>query len=359
MNVQSGIPLRADSNALRAAERRSFVRAATAIFLGGQREHGKTDRILRSMDDPLAIKIVKAASRPTESDDLSALHLQSIAILPLLAPAAASVRLLALATSIDMTGVVTISVPHIGTPPGLPPVPFIAEGQPAPVVALNLGVATLGPTKKLLIIAALSREVQEGSAGAAEVVIGQALATATEQSMDAALFSDAPADDTRPAGLLYGVTPIDASSTPTAAEGVAQTLGLLADEIGAAGINADDIVIITTPKLATKIRVLASPKFANLVLSSSSVADGTVIGIVPRGLITGYSGGVKIEVSSHATLHMEDAAPADIGMAGTPPVVAFPTKGTFQTELVALRVRGWAAWTVHTGAIAVAAGVTW
>ena len=215
MNVQSGIPLRAEPNAVRAAERRSFVRAATAIFLGGQKEHGRTDRILRSMDE--------------------------------------------------------------------------------------------------LIISALSRELQDASAGAAEVVIGQALAIATEQSMDAALFSDAPADDTRPAGLLYGVTPIDASSAPTAAEGVAQTLGLLAEKIGAAGINTDDMVIITTPKLATKIRVLASPKFANVVLNSSSVADGNVIGIVPRGLITGYSDGVKIELSSHATLHMEDTAPADIG----------------------------------------------
>ena len=120
MDVQSGILLKPEPTLLRAAERRSFVRAATAIFLGGQKEHGRTDRILRSMDDPLATKIVKAATQPTESDDLSALHLQSVAILPLLAPAAASARLLALATSVDMTGVATISVPHIGTPPGLP-----------------------------------------------------------------------------------------------------------------------------------------------------------------------------------------------------------------------------------------------
>ena len=56
MDVQSGILLKPEPTLLRAAERRSFVRAATAIFLGGQKEHGRTYRILRSMDDPLAIK---------------------------------------------------------------------------------------------------------------------------------------------------------------------------------------------------------------------------------------------------------------------------------------------------------------
>jgi hypothetical protein len=215
----------------------------------------------------------------------------------LLAPSSASARLLGLAASIDLTGISTVSLPYVGAT-GRPPVPFIPEGSPGPVVALNVSATTLGPARKMLILAALTRETQDASAQTAETLIGSALATSAEQSLDAALFSSNAASDSAPPGLLHDVTPI-ASAGTTGAPGIADDLGLLADAISKPGIGIDDAVFIATAKLATKLRVLASPKFTNEVLSSAALADGEVVAVVPRGLATGYSdGAVSVEVSN-------------------------------------------------------------
>ncbi|MFZ0065323.1 MAG: hypothetical protein WAK90_04055 [Pseudolabrys sp.] len=115
------------------------------------------------------------------------------------------------------------------------------------------------------------------------------------------------------------------------------------------------MVVVTTPKLATKVRVLASQKFENVVLSSCSLANGTIIGVIPRGLITGYEGAVGIEISSSSTIHLEDTNPKDI-INGTP---ADPTKSGFQENLLVLRVRAWCAWTIRSGAIAAITGAQW
>jgi hypothetical protein len=62
---------------------------------------------------------------------------------------------------------------------------------PGPVVDLALSATVMGPARKLLILAALTRETQEASAGTAEVVISNALAVAAEQSLDAAPLGNA------------------------------------------------------------------------------------------------------------------------------------------------------------------------
>jgi hypothetical protein len=99
-----------------------------------------------------------------------------------------------------------------------------------------------------------------------------------------------------------------------------------------------------------KVRVLASPKYTGTVLSSSSLAAGSVIAIVKEGLATGYSGAVEVSASDESTLHFEDAAPLPIvDGAG---VVARPVFNAFQMDLTVLKIRGDVAWTVHPGAIA-------
>ena len=105
-------------------------------------------------------------------------------------------------------------------------------------------------------------------------------------------------------------------------------------------------VFITTPALAkrSKTRILASPKFANIVLSSSSLADGTVIAVVPRGLVTGYDGTVAIDLSTEAVLHYESSAPLPIvdgsGVAASPTFSAFQTDTTVLGSQRPLRLGG-------------------
>jgi hypothetical protein len=354
MNMTAPIPLRPDRDALARAERRSFIRAATALVLGNRPGAPHPEQIVKTWaDDAMAGRILRSAMSPTSTADYP--QLQTTAVLPMLAPSSASARLLAAASSLDLAGVATIRLPFIGAT-GRPAVPFVAEGSPGPVVDLALSATVLGPARKLLIQSALTRETQEASAQTAERIIGDALAVAAEQQLDAALLGSAAASAIAPAGILHSVTAIP-SAGKTGAEGVADDLALLAGAIGAAGINPDDLIVITTPSLAMKIKILASPKFNNLVLSSAVLAAGVVIGVVPQGLATGYSGNASIERSDVGAVHFEDTAPLDIvGSGGTP---AFPVKSAFQLDMLLLKVRGWCAWVVHPGAVAEVTGAVW
>lgn len=354
MNARSPVPLRPDRDALGRAERRSFVRACTAVALGAK-QGIPPQRVVKAWDDGRAELILKAASAPATTTSAAALQLQSTRILPMLAPAAASSRLLALATTLDLAGLGSIKLPYIGFA-GRPPVPFIAEGDPANVVDLTVSATVLGPVRKLLILSALTREMAEASASNAEIIIGNALALSAAQSLDTALFSNAAATSTAPAGILNGLVPIASAGTSGAA-GVADDLALLANAIGAAGINPDEMTIVCPPSLATKVRVLSSPNFTNTVLSSSSLAAGTVIAIVPAGLATGYDGGVEVSASTEATVHFEATAPLPI-VDGSG-VVAKPVYSAFQTEMTVLKIRGNVAWTVQPGAIAQVTGAAW
>jgi HK97 family phage major capsid protein len=251
---------------------------------GPQRPAPET--ILRTYwkDDALAQLILRAATSPTKTSDFPQQVLTRV--LPTLAPKAASSRLFGLAQTIDLTGVATVTLPYIGAS-GRPNAVFVAEGSPGPVVNLITSAVTLGPAKKLLVLASLTNEVRDASGGTAEQIISDALTAAIEQSMDALLFSTSAATAAAPAGILAGLTPIDAA-TGGGAEAIATDVGHLAEAIGKAGINPDTMVVITTPYLATKARsmLVEAPE----IFSSPYLPDGQVVGIVPEGLATGYDG---------------------------------------------------------------------
>lgn len=354
--ARQGIPLRADPSALLSSERRSFVRAATAMALAA-RDRQRPDAILAKAwpDDATASRILKGATSPTTSSGYP--QVEAIILLPMLAPSSASARLLGAASSVDLAGVSSVAVPYIGAS-GRPVVPFIAEGMPLPVVDMTTSVLRVGPVKKLLVASALTNELQAASGDTASQIIGGALATSAEQSMDALLFSNAAATDAAPAGLLDGITAIPSAGT-SGAEGIADDLALLAQAIADNGISADDMTIVTSAALATKLRCLVSEKFPNEVLSSAAIPAGEVIAIAAGGLVTGYDGGVSIETSEEPTLVFEDAAPTDIGIPGAPNVVTAPTRSIWQVDSLAVRVRGRCAWAVHPGAVAWITGAAW
>jgi hypothetical protein len=350
--VNTPIPLRADPGALRQAERRSFMRAAAATFIGHRDREDAVKVLRRSWADDGAERVLKAAMAPSGTADYPAA--QANRVLPLLAPSSASGRLLALATSIDMSGYATIAVPWIAASSIAPPA-FIAEGAPAPLVNLTTARSILGPTRKLLVLAAFTDEIQNASVPVAESIISQALSIATERALDGALFGNAAATAVAPAGLLFGLTPIASAATEGAA-GVADDFGLLAAAIGQV-TNVDDMVIITTPNLATRARVLVGLRFSNPIFSSSTIPAGTVIAVAPVGLVAGYDGSVQIEVSSTAALHFESSSPQDIvGGTGTP---AFPVKSSYQDAFSSVRVKCRCAWVALPSAVASFTGADW
>jgi hypothetical protein len=125
MNAR-GIPLRPDYTATRAAERKSFVRACTAMAIGA-RQGLPPERVLKAWDDPRAVLILKAASAPATTASAAALQLTTTTVLPMLASASASARLLAMATSLDLSGLQSIRLPYIGLAGRQLPAPFVQE----------------------------------------------------------------------------------------------------------------------------------------------------------------------------------------------------------------------------------------
>jgi hypothetical protein len=353
-----GIPLRADPLALRTMQRRSFTRAATALAMTHRRGTQPESVLKRAWrDDDDAEVILRAASSPLATTGTFP-QIQATRVLPMLAPDSASAKLLAMGANLDLTGIATIKIPFIGGA-GRPAQPaFIAEGAPIPIANLSTNAATLGPTCKIAIGAAVSMELQEASAETAASVIGQALAISAAQATDAALFSANAATAIAPAGILHGVTATP-STGGTGAPGVADDLALLAQAISSNGIAVDDMIIVTTASLGTKIRVLAGPHFADAVLTSAYIPAGTVIGVIPQGLAAGYSGIAEIETSIAAPVHMEDTTPLPIGTPGSPPTVAAPSLSAFQSGLILIKVRGRCAWCVQPGAVAVVTGADW
>jgi hypothetical protein len=350
------VPLRLDPDPLRGTERRSFARAVTAMALTtGHRQPAK--EVLRTnwRDDSQAERILKAATDPLDRSGFPII--QSTTVLPMLAPDAASTKLLMMGAQLSLDGIGTIALPFIGGAGRPTAAAFIAEGAPAPVVSLATSGAVLGPAGKICILSSLSFELQAASADTAAAVIGQTLAVSAEQAIDGALFSSNAATAIAPAGILHGVVPIP-STGEKGTPGLAGDLALLADAISKSGISIDDMIIVTTASLATKIRVLAGPKFQDAVLSSAMLAPGTLIGIVPRGLAAGYAGNVELATSIAAEVHMEDTAPLPIA-SGSPAVPAAPTLSAFQSCLIVLKVCARCAWCVQPGAVAVVMGADW
>jgi hypothetical protein len=346
-------------------QRRSFNRAVAAMAMtttrGRTSQGPRADEVLRDnwRDDDAARQILKAASSPLTTSGFAAI--QSTRVLPQLAPDAASSKLLAMGNQFDLTGINSFKLPWIGYT-GRPATPmFVAEGAPAPVPNLATSAAILGPVCKVLIIAGVSGELQSGSAETAERVIAEALATSVEQSQDAKLFSaDAAVAGTSPAGLLNGLTPLTSVGAATGgAAALADDLGLLAKTISQHGISTDDLIYVTTAAIATKIRTLAGPFFADVVMSSAAIPDGEIIAIIPQSLATGFAGEVQVETSIAAPLHFESATPLPIGTVGTPNVVAAPTHSAFQEYLILVKLRGRMAWAVQPNAVCYMTGVAW
>ena len=349
----SGIPLRPDHDLYEREQRRSLVRAITAKALGHKDAEGLLQRTWPH--DSVAEMVLKAAVSPTSTSSYPAYT--TAKTLPALAPQSAAVRLFASAMQISLDGVASISIPVAATQPQPG---FVPEGAAAPLAQFSLSSVTVGPACKLMILSACSGELENATPESASAIIGRSLAVATAKSLDTAVFSTTAATaGTRPAGLLAGVS----VTTATAGGGLAALvadMGNLAGQVADAGIAADDLVIITHPETAMKLRLLASPAFTNTVLGTPQVAVGTVIAIVPSGLAVAYSGVPDIETSTEATVHFEDTSPLPIatGAQGSG-VLATPTKSAFQTNLIIIKVRARCAWAALPGAVQYLTGATW
>jgi hypothetical protein len=260
----------------------------------------------------------------------------------------AALRLFNAATKLEMGRASTIKIPLVA---GLPPQPvFVAEGHEAPALQFSLEAASLGPVRKILLVSAVTSELESSGPEAASTVIGTVLSNATSASVDVIAFDANAGDSSRPPGLLYGATPIP----PAAASSTAMDddLAALVAAIGAAGIDPSNTVFVTGPREAMLIALRAGPKFNFDVLMTLGLPPRTVAAFAPAGIFCGFDGTPTVETSKDTLIHFE-TAPASDGTLGA------PTKTAFQTDLLALKIRSECAWCTVPGAAQSVTGINW
>ena len=252
---------------------------------------------------------------------------------------------------------------------------FVGEGAPIPVRQAAFTSQTLTP-KKMAVISTWTREMDEHSIPAIEGLLREAIQQDTAVSIDSVLLDSNAATAIRPAGLRNGI----AGLTPTAGGGfdalIGDLKGLTGAILTATNGNIRNMVFIMNPQQALSIGFIQPPNPSGLfpfrdeinngrlngrpLIQSGTVPLGTVICLDAADYVSINGDTPRFEISDQATLHMEDTSPANIGSAGTPPVVAAPVQSMFQTDSLALRLILPMNWAMRRqGVVAWVAGVTW
>jgi hypothetical protein len=202
----------------------------------------------------------------------------------------------------------------------------------------------------------VTQELEEALPETASAVIGTVLANAANASLDKVAFDANPGDAVRPAGLLNGVAPLTPSATADKYMAMSDDLSALAGAIGAAGIDASDMIYVAGPAEATKIKIRA-PDLASNVLTTLGLPAKSVAAFAPAAVFSGYQDVPTVETGREVAIHWEDTTPKEI--VSSPGVVAAPVKSAFQTAVIAIRVRIRAAWAVGQGGAQIVNSVTW
>jgi hypothetical protein len=148
--------------------------------------------------------ILRGAVEPTSTADYPAFT--ATATFRSLSPRSAAWKLFDKALKLDLDRINSISIPNLAA---LPPVrSFLREGEAGPAVQWTFGKTTLGPMRKVLILSAVSAELECATPESAAAIIGRVLSDASAKSIDTAAFDANAGDDVRPPGLLYGAAPI-------------------------------------------------------------------------------------------------------------------------------------------------------
>jgi hypothetical protein len=235
MDARTPIPLRPALTALDRENRRSLVRALTAQALAGLRGQLDTLGILQRAwrSDRVAEWYVRAATSPIGTANFPAT--EGVASLVLLAPSSAALRLFDAQLKLTLGANATVRIPSVSVPPVAP---FVSELSPGPMLQATLAATSLGPTRKLLLLSAISEELEHASPETASVVIGHILAASAAKSIDATAFDSNAGDDVRPPGLLHNIVPIAATAGGGAAA-MAADISNLAQAMAVANTDPD------------------------------------------------------------------------------------------------------------------------
>jgi hypothetical protein len=292
--------------------------------------------------------VIKAASAPAMTSTPGwAKEFSRVvwAFLRNLTPLSAGADLLDKVLRLNFDGAGAISIPNLSVPLA----DFVGQGAPIPVVDGTVNIqATLEP-HKFGVITVLTNEMLTSSN--AEALMRDALLQSTGPALDRRLFdANAAVADVRPAGLLYGITPLGATAGGGYAAMVGD-LGKLANAVAPKSGNGGMTLIAAAPQaIAISLQLVQGSPWP--LLTSTSLPAGTIIGVANAGVVVAAGAAPTIDTTAAASLVM-DTAPGAIMTGGS-------VRANFQTDTTGLRLRWPISWAVRDpGAIAVIQNTTW
>ena len=309
--------------------------------------------------------IGKAASAPatttaaTWAGELGTPSVYDQGFLQLVAPASVYAQLSQRPGSIrvSLAGFSSVKVPSRAPSPSLS-APFIGESSAIPVRQLLLSNATLSP-KKCAVISQFSETLLKHSTPDIEQLIRATMALDTANAIDGVLLDSNAVTAIRPAGLLFGVTP----TSPAAGGGLAAfaaDVRALALAIEATGPLIDPVLVMSSSS-ALLLDVLSQGGAGGMPVVFSPNVPAKALIMLDAACFASAEGDVPdISTSKEALLHEEQDSPLPISTVGTPNTIAAPTRSTFQTATLALRLLQDVSWTMtRTGRVASITTVTW
>lgn len=251
---------------------------------------------------------------------------------------------------------------------------FRAEGDPIRVGSVGLTSKKLTP-KSMGVIGTFTLELFRRSTPNIEDKIREWMIEDTAIKLDTIFLGTGAGTPKQPAGIANGLAAGDtaASTGNTVANITADIRGRVASMFGQ-GLGKRPVWIMNPQRAlglalaVTAAGTLAFPSMASNntlvgipVVTSITVPPNTVY-LVDGGWVTFAGGAPEFLGTEVATLHEEydQAAVAPIGSAGTPAVVAAPTRSLYQTFSAALRAIWEVDWLVlRPGAVQTITGVNW
>jgi hypothetical protein len=336
---------------------RTWIRNATVQAIAYLEDETTEEVATRLYGHEGGGEVQKAAVNPASTDGWGsqlAAGVRVAAFLKSLRPRSAAAQLIDRGLRLNLEGVGSASLPGLSS--AFPEPAWVAEGAPIPAFKGALGSVAITP-KKLAAISGLTGELSELSAEDAEAVVEAVMIDAAAKALDGSIFSNTAASALRPAGILNGVSALSA----TAGGGLNAFLGDLQALVGAihAAGGGSDVVLVAAPQQAVAAKILGGAGFDTPVITAPNLAAGTVIAVEAQAFASGFSDVPRVDIAKEATIHWEDTTPAQIGTAGSPNVVAAPTRSGFQTNTHALRLILRAAWGMRAPMVAWVSGTTW
>lgn len=222
---------------------------------------------------------------------------------------------------------------------------FFAEGSPMRVGKITTTSGNMTP-RKMGVIIPFSREAAKRSTPNLEALVRRRILADSAAILDSHLL-DATAEDTvRPGGLLYNISA--AASGYGGGDHIAvkeDFKALLAPFITAKA--AGGITVIMNPAQGLSIAMMDGPTnnsswFSGVenrvtIIESEHATAGRLIAARTEDLATAL-GAPEFEMSTQATIHMEDTTPLEIVASGSPDVTAAPVRSFFQTDSMGIRM---------------------